>query len=163
VHTSLFLSAGAIEVRTRLKRYPRFHMHSAPTSASWLNLVERWFRKITEKCTRCGIFKSVRELKDAIDAYIKARNRCPKRFTWTARAEAIAGDGQFNQPAGVAVSSSGDVYVTDFANHRIQKLAPDSQPVPLARLPIGLTLLAAGLWLVLARVPCAPSHAVPRN
>lgn len=77
------------KVKAWLKRHPRFHMHFTPTSASWLNLVERWFREITDKRIRRGVFKSVRELKDAINAYIDAHNEKPKRFTWTAKAEAI--------------------------------------------------------------------------
>lgn len=77
------------KVKAWLKRHPRFHMHFTPTSASWLNLVERWFREITDKRIRRGVFKSVRELKDAINAYINAHNETPKRFTWTAKAEAI--------------------------------------------------------------------------
>lgn len=77
------------KVKVWLKRHRRFHMHFTPTSASWLNLVERWFREITDKRIRRGVFKSVRELKDAINAYIDAHNENPKRFTWTAKAEAI--------------------------------------------------------------------------
>ena len=77
------------KVKAWLKRHPRFHMHFTPTSASWLNLVERWFREITDKRIRRGVFKSVTELKDAINAYIDAHNEKPKRFTWTAKTEAI--------------------------------------------------------------------------
>jgi len=77
------------KVKTWLKRHPRFHMHFTPTSSSWLNLVERWFREITDKRIRRGVFKSVSELKDAIYAYINAHNENPKCFTWTAKAEAI--------------------------------------------------------------------------
>lgn len=77
------------KVKAWLKRHPRFHMHFTPTSSSWLNLVERWFREITDKRIRRGVFKSVSELKDAIYAYIDAHNENPKCFTWTAKTEAI--------------------------------------------------------------------------
>lgn len=77
------------KVKAWLKRHRRFHMHFTPTSASWLNLVERWFREITDKRIRRGVFKSVTELKDAINRYIDGHNENPKRFIWTAKAEAI--------------------------------------------------------------------------
>ena len=72
-----------------LTRHPRFHLHFTPTSSSWLNLVERWFREITDKRIRRGVFRSVKELIAAIDAYIATHNDNPKSFTWTAKAEAI--------------------------------------------------------------------------
>jgi transposase len=72
-----------------LKRHPRFHMHFTPTSSSWLNMVERWFREITDKRIRRGVFRSVRELIDAIETYIEEHNRDPKPFVWTAKAEKI--------------------------------------------------------------------------
>jgi transposase len=72
-----------------LKRHPRFHLHFTPTSSSWLNMVERWFREITDKRIRRGVFRSVSELTDAIEAYIEEHNRDPKPFVWTARAEKI--------------------------------------------------------------------------
>jgi len=72
-----------------LKRHPRFHMHFTPTSSSWLNMVERWFREITDKRIRRGVFRNVTELIDAIDAYIAEHNRDPKPLIWTAKAEKI--------------------------------------------------------------------------
>jgi transposase len=72
-----------------LKRHPRFHMHFTPTSSSWLNMVERWFRNITDQRIRRGTFNSVSELIDAIEAYIKEHNRDPKPFVWTAKADQI--------------------------------------------------------------------------
>ena len=72
-----------------LKRHPRFHMHFTPTSSSWLNMVERWFREITDKRIRRGAFRSVSELINAIDDYIEQHNRDPKPFVWTARADQI--------------------------------------------------------------------------
>jgi transposase len=72
-----------------LKRHRRFHMHFTPTSSSWLNMVERWFRQITDQRIRRGVFRSVPELIEAIDAYIADHNRDPKPFVWTAKAEQI--------------------------------------------------------------------------
>jgi transposase len=77
------------EVRRWLKRHPRFHMHFIPTSSSWLNLVERWFREITDKRIRRGTFRSVRQLIDAILDYIQHHNEDPKTFIWTAKIENI--------------------------------------------------------------------------
>lgn len=77
------------KVKAWLEKHPRFHMHFTPTSASWLNLIERWFAELTNKRIRRGVFKSLDELKDAIEAYIDEHNENPKRFTWTAKAEDI--------------------------------------------------------------------------
>lgn len=77
------------KVKNWLKRHPRFHMHFIPTSSSWLNLVERWFREITHKRIRRGVFKSVSELIDAIMAYIADHNEDPQSFQWTAKAQDI--------------------------------------------------------------------------
>jgi transposase len=76
-------------VQEWLKRHRRFHMHFIPTSSSWLNLVERWFREITDKRIRRGVFKSVEQLITAIQAYIEAHNSDPKPFVWTAKAQDI--------------------------------------------------------------------------
>jgi hypothetical protein len=64
-------------------------MHFIPTSSSWLNLVERWFREITDKRIRRGVFKSVEQLIAAIQSYIKNHNNHPKPFVWTAKAQEI--------------------------------------------------------------------------
>jgi len=77
------------KVQRWLKRHPRFHVHFTPTSASWLNLVERFFRDITEKRIRRGVFYSVRDLVQAIDDYILQHNEDPKPFIWTKRAPDI--------------------------------------------------------------------------
>jgi transposase len=77
------------KVKSWLKRHPRFHLHFIPTSSSWLNLVERWFREITDKRIRRGVFHSVQQLIAAIDAFIKDHNEHPRSFVWTAKAEAI--------------------------------------------------------------------------
>lgn len=73
-----------------LRRHPRFHLHFIPTSSSWLNVVERFFREITDKRIRRGAFPSVRALVEAIMAYIDAHNAAPKPFKWTAAAAEIA-------------------------------------------------------------------------
>lgn len=72
-----------------LARNKRFHVHFIPTSCSWLNLVERFFAEITSKRIRRGVFRSVLQLIDAIDAYIEANNRNPKAFKWTKTANDI--------------------------------------------------------------------------
>lgn len=77
------------EVRAWLESQPRFHLHFVPTSCSWLNLVERFFAKITTQRIRRGSFSSVRELEDAIRTYLKVHNADPKPFRWTASSAAI--------------------------------------------------------------------------
>jgi len=72
-----------------LTKHPRFHLHFTPTSSSWLNLVERWFRDLTDKALRRGVFHSVPDLIAAIETYMQANNDDPKPFIWTASAEAI--------------------------------------------------------------------------
>lgn len=76
-------------VKRWLKRHPRFHLHFVPTSASWLNMVERWFREITDKRIRRGVFHSVPQLIAAIEEYLASHNSNPKIFTWTRDAETI--------------------------------------------------------------------------
>jgi transposase len=76
-------------VQSWLKRHPRFHLHFIPTSSSWLNMVERWFREITDKRIRRGSFKNVPELIQAIQQYIGAHNQNPKVFIWSASVETI--------------------------------------------------------------------------
>src|SRR4029078_568524 len=77
------------KVQSWLKRHRRFHLHFIPTSSSWLNLVERWFREITTKRIRRGVFKSVERLTEAIQAYIDDHNSDPRPFVWTAKAKDI--------------------------------------------------------------------------
>jgi transposase len=76
-------------VKNWLARHPRFHLHFIPTSSSWLNLVERWFRELTDKRIRRGSFFSVKELQAAIEEYLQQNNRQPKPFVWTASVEKI--------------------------------------------------------------------------
>jgi transposase len=77
------------QVQRWLKKHPRFHMHFIPTSSSWLNLVERWFREITDKRIRRGVFRNVRQLIDAIMDYVEHHNENPTAFIWTAKIENI--------------------------------------------------------------------------
>jgi len=77
------------KVQRWLKRHPRFHMYFTPTSSSWLNMVERFFRDLTEQRLRRGIFRDVEELIMAIGDYIDKHNDKPKPFVWTARAADI--------------------------------------------------------------------------
>ena len=76
-------------VQDWLAKHPRFHMHFTPTSASWLNMVERFFRDITTERLRRGVFTSVPELIGAIDEYIAHHNTKPKPFIWTKSARDI--------------------------------------------------------------------------
>lgn len=66
------------------KRNPRFHVHFTPTSASWLNMVERFFRDLSENRLRRGVFRSVPELVEAVESYVAVHNLAPKPFIWTA-------------------------------------------------------------------------------
>ena len=77
------------KVKAWLKRHPRFHLHFTPTSASWINLVERFFGLITDDAIRRGVFCSVAELKTAIETYLEQHNAEPKPFVWTAPAADI--------------------------------------------------------------------------
>jgi transposase len=76
-------------VKKWLAKHPRFHLHFTPTSSSWLNLVERWFRDLTDKAIRRGVFHSVDELITDIENYLRVNNDDPKPFVWTATTEQI--------------------------------------------------------------------------
>ena len=76
-------------VRRWLKAHPRFSLHFTPTSASWLNMVERFFALITEDMIRCGVFRSVADLEIAIMQYLQQHNADPKPFVWTKSAGEI--------------------------------------------------------------------------
>jgi transposase len=71
-------------VQSWLQRHSRLHLHFIPTSSSWLNMVERWFRNITDKRLRRGTFSNVRSLIAAINDYVDTHNQNPKAFVWTA-------------------------------------------------------------------------------
>jgi len=77
------------KVKRWLARHPRFHMHFTPTSSSWLNLVERWFRDLTQKRLRRGTFKSVRQLQQAIFDYVEQHNDRAQGYRWKALPEEI--------------------------------------------------------------------------
>jgi transposase len=72
-----------------LRRHPRFHLHFTPTSCSWLNLVERWFRNLTQQRLRRDSFHNVKELIQAIADYISGHNQNPRVFVWSASVERI--------------------------------------------------------------------------
>ena len=77
------------EVRAWLERHPRFTVHFTPTSASWLNLVERWFAELTTRKLRRSAHRSVAELEADLAAWIAAWNQDPKPFVWTKTADEI--------------------------------------------------------------------------
>jgi transposase len=79
------------KVQAWLARHPRYHVHFTPTSGSWLNLVERLFAEVTERCVRRGSHTAVRALEKAMLDYLDQRNRDPKPFVWTASADLILG------------------------------------------------------------------------
>jgi len=76
-------------VKAWMADHPRFHLHFTPTSSSWLNLVERWFRELTDKALRRGVFHSVPDLIASIEKYMDVHNESPRPFVWTATAESI--------------------------------------------------------------------------
>src|SRR5438034_5432884 len=76
-------------IRRWLAQRARYHVHFTPTSASWLNLVERWFATLTQKQIRRGVHRSTRALEAAIMAYIAVANENPKPFAWTKTADEI--------------------------------------------------------------------------
>jgi transposase len=76
-------------IRRWLAKRPRYHVHFTPTSASWLNLVERWFVELTEKQIRRGVHRSTRELVAAIEHYLALTNETAKPFIWTKTADEI--------------------------------------------------------------------------
>jgi transposase len=76
-------------VKAWLARHPRFHLHFTPTYASWLNQVERWFALITQRAIRRGSFRTVRELIDRIERFVKTYNETARPFRWTATADSL--------------------------------------------------------------------------
>ena len=76
-------------VKSWLRRHPRVHLHFTPTSSSWLNLVERWFRDLTQQRIRRGSFHAVQELITTIEDYIENHNQKPQVFVWSAPVERI--------------------------------------------------------------------------
>lgn len=76
-------------VRRWLLRHPRFHVHFTPTSASWINMVERWFADLTNRQIRRGAHRSTAELEHAIKVYMRTHNEDPRPFVWTKTADQI--------------------------------------------------------------------------
>jgi transposase len=76
-------------IRNWFAKRPRWNVHFTPTSASWINQVERFFALLTERALKRGVFRSVAELEKAIEAYIEATNADPKPFRWTKTANDI--------------------------------------------------------------------------
>ena len=76
-------------VKSWIRRHPRFQLHFIPTSSSWVNMVERWFREITDKQIRRGVFRSVPELIAAIENNMNNHNQNPLVFVWTASVESL--------------------------------------------------------------------------
>jgi len=74
------------KVKKWLAKHPRFHLHFTPTSASWLNMVERFFRDLTVNRLRRGVFHSLPELVEALQQYLATYNKDPKPYVWTAKA-----------------------------------------------------------------------------
>ena len=77
------------QVKAWLARHPRYHVHFTPTSASWLNQVERWFAELTNKQIKRGVHNSVKALEDDIKAFIDAHNENPKPYKWVKSADQI--------------------------------------------------------------------------
>ena len=75
------------QIKKWLVKHPRFHLHFVPTSASWLNQVERWFGLITQQAIRRGNFSSVKELIAKIEQFVAAYNKSKAPFNWTATAD----------------------------------------------------------------------------
>ena len=76
-------------IRDWFAKRPRWHVHFTPTSASWINQVERFFALLTDRALRRGVFRSVAELEKAIEEYVAATNADPKPFRWTRTADDI--------------------------------------------------------------------------
>ena len=89
----LIVDNYATHKHPRVKRWlaarPRFHVHFTPTYASWLNQVEIWFNRITQRAIRRGTFRSVKELVAKIDRFVHAENATARPFAWTATADSI--------------------------------------------------------------------------
>ncbi|MFI1249530.1 transposase [Streptomyces anulatus] len=77
------------EIKKWLLAHPRFHLHFTPTSASWLNLVERWFAELTQKKLKRGVHRSVQALERDVRAWLAAWNDQPRPFIWTKTADEI--------------------------------------------------------------------------
>ena len=106
-------------IRNWFAKRPRFHVHFTPTYGSWLSLVERWFAELTMKQIRRGTFRSVPQLKAAIQEFIDAHQADPKPFVWTKSAdEILASIARFAQRTVDARARN-----TTFTNHGYRTLA----------------------------------------
>ena len=115
------------EIRGWLQKHPRFHVHFTPTSSSRLNQVERFFRDLTDKCVRRGVFRNVRELEQSIQNYIAEHNRKPKPYIWTAKARDIW---EKVKRAWNTLKASGGLSKASRALESIERhLAAESEPV----------------------------------
>ena len=85
----IYLQFAHPDVARWLGRHPRFHLHFTPTSCSWLNLVERWFRNLTPQRLGRGSLYNVKELTSVIENYISGHNQNPRIFVWSASVERI--------------------------------------------------------------------------
>ena len=114
------------EVWAWLKKHPRFHLHFTPTSSSWLNQVGRFFRDLTDKCVRRGVFHNVRELEQSIQNYIAQHNRKPQPYIWTAKARDIL---EKVKRAWYALKACGGFTKASRALENIERhLSPESEP-----------------------------------
>ncbi|MEH0474989.1 IS630 family transposase [Streptomyces sp. B21-097] len=84
-----YATHNTAEIRTWLRKHPRFHVHFTPTGSSWMNQVERWFGLLTDKLIRRGVHTSVKALEDDIAGWIDTWNENPRPFTWTKTADEI--------------------------------------------------------------------------
>ena len=93
LHVHIIVDNYATHKHARVKGWlaerPRFQVHFTPTYASWLNQVELWFNRITQRAIRRGTFRSVRELVEKIDTFVQSSNASPRPFVWTATADSI--------------------------------------------------------------------------
>ncbi len=76
-------------IRAWLARRPHYHVHFTPTSASWINQVERWFAELTRKQLRRGVHTSTTQLEADVKAFIEHHNECPRPYRWTKSADEI--------------------------------------------------------------------------
>jgi transposase len=115
------------EVKRWLAKHPRFHMHFTPTSSSWLNMVERFFRDLTDSITEKS-FASVSELADSIIACLAERNKNAKRYLWRAKGEDILRKLEAARQA-LAVTAAAECYTVYETLKRVGSSTP-SRPSP---------------------------------
>ena len=83
--TDTYATPQDTQIKAWLARRPHYHVHFTPTSASWINQVERWFAELTRKQIQRGVHTSIRQLEADIRTFIDLHNRNPKPFKWTRR------------------------------------------------------------------------------